>query len=156
MSGRLFVGNLSPQITEKQLARFFSSAGLVASVRIPLDRQTGRSRGFGFVEFASRDQAEHALAVFDGRELGGRVLRVGWAREPEKRGFQERGSAGKSFGEKNRAAELAQTAHAQEAWDPLEAGETQDYSSHRDSRSRKRGKHGSDRRRGRGTRRFIE
>ena len=76
MSASVFVGNLNYQTTEVELSEFFGSVGRVVSVRIPLDRDSGRSRGFGFVEFESDDVAEQAIAQCHDAELGGRRLRV--------------------------------------------------------------------------------
>jgi len=76
MSASVFVGNLNYQTTEAELSKFFSSAGPVVSVRIPLDRESGRPRGFGFVEFPSDEFAEKAVAQCHNAELGGRRIRV--------------------------------------------------------------------------------
>lgn len=76
MSASVFVGNLNYQTTEAELSAFFASAGNVLSVRIPLDRESGRPRGFGFVEFESEEVAEKAVAQCHDAELGGRRLRV--------------------------------------------------------------------------------
>lgn len=76
MSASVFVGNLNYQTTESELSAFFSGAGAVLSVRIPLDRESGRPRGFGFVEFESDELAEKAVAQFHDAELGGRRIRV--------------------------------------------------------------------------------
>ncbi|MCP4200743.1 MAG: RNA-binding protein [bacterium] len=76
MSASVFVGNLNYQTTEAELSEHFSDAGTVLSARIPLDRESGRPRGFGFVEFESEEMAERAVAQFHDAELGGRRLRV--------------------------------------------------------------------------------
>ena len=76
MSASVFVGNLNYQTTEAELSAFFSSAGSVLSVRIPLDRESGRPRGFGFVEFESDEVADKAVAQCHDAELGGRRIRV--------------------------------------------------------------------------------
>ncbi|MFQ5528342.1 MAG: RNA recognition motif domain-containing protein [Thermoanaerobaculia bacterium] len=76
MSASVFVGNLNYQTTEAQLSEFFGTVGRVVSVRIPLDRDSGRSRGFGFVEFESDEIAEQAIADRHDAELDGRRLRV--------------------------------------------------------------------------------
>lgn len=156
MSGRLFVGNLGPRITESQLARFFASAGLVATARIPIDRQTGQSRGFGFVEFPSREQAEQALAVFDGRELGGRTLRLGWAREPENRNSRVQSSPSEVGEGDLHVSGPGPPPVSRRAWESTEFVGGDDYTENRRSKPPKRGKHGSDRKRRRSTRRFIE
>ena len=90
MGARLVVGNLSQRTTERQLERFFSSWGVVATVRIPLDRSTGSARGYGFVDYASEELADLALAVFDGRKLGGRVLRLQRVSEIDTTGWHPR------------------------------------------------------------------
>lgn len=76
MSASVFVGNLNYQTTEAELVQFFGSVGTVISAKIPLDRDSGRSRGFGFVEFDSEDSVEQAIAQCNDAELGGRKLRV--------------------------------------------------------------------------------
>ena len=76
MSASVFVGNLNYQTTEQELSAFFAGAGTVLSVRIPLDRESGRPRGFGFVEFDSDEIADQAVAQCHDAELGGRRIRV--------------------------------------------------------------------------------
>ena len=76
MSASVFVGNLNYQTTEAELSAFFASAGPVLSVRIPLDRESGRPRGFGFVEFGSDEIADKAVAQCHDAEIGGRRIRV--------------------------------------------------------------------------------
>ncbi len=76
MSASVFVGNLNYQTTEAELVQFFSVAGNVVSAKIPLDRDSGRSRGFGFVEFDSEEAVEQAIERCNDSELGGRKLRV--------------------------------------------------------------------------------
>ena len=142
MGARLVVGNLNHRTTEKQLERFFSSWGTVVSVRIPRDRRTGRSRGFGFVELPNEELAELALAVFNGRQLGGRVLRLRSADPPD-------GSSNQDSGRYDR-----RPSQARETWQTAPGG-SGDYARDRGPRRRKGGKHGSDRKRGRGTRRVI-
>ncbi len=78
---RLYVGNLPFQTTETDLQDLFAQAGEVVSVTIVADRETGRSRGFGFVEFATEDEAQQAKQRFNGMEFGGRTLRVDEAQE---------------------------------------------------------------------------
>jgi RNA recognition motif-containing protein len=154
MSTKLFVGNLSPKTTGEQLTRFFSSAGLVASVRMPLDRQTGRARGFAFVEFSSKEQAEQALKVFDGRELGGNRLRVSMAR-PEGGSSPERS---REFGgrEARRGQQVGDSLDltAPEDWRPPRDDDP--YAEDRGRRRHRHGKHGSDRRRRHGARRYVD
>lgn len=76
MSKTAFVGNLSFSATEEELTRFFSEVGPVVKARIGMDRETGRSRGFAFVEFADEDSCATAIARLNGSEMGGRRLRV--------------------------------------------------------------------------------
>ncbi|MGB3562058.1 MAG: hypothetical protein WBH85_16995 [Thermoanaerobaculia bacterium] len=157
MSGRLFVGNLSLHTTEKQLARFFTSAGMAVLVKIPVDRQTGRSRGFGFVEFSSKELAEQALAVFNGRELGGRVLRLNWAREREDRDSRSGIFGGEGGGQRVPGSDHDQPPRvADDLWEVPSLEGVGDYSRRRDAKPGKHRKHGSDRKQARGTRRVIE
>lgn len=81
ISSKIFVGNLSFQTTSEELESLFRQAGDVVSVVVPTDRDTGRPRGFGFVEFASEEAAADAISRFHGVELGGRNLRVNEAED---------------------------------------------------------------------------
>jgi RNA recognition motif-containing protein len=82
MSKRLFVGNLSFQTTEESITAAFAQDGRqVASVNVIADRDTGRPRGFAFVEMATDDDAKAAIKALDGTELDGRTLRVNEAEE---------------------------------------------------------------------------
>jgi RNA recognition motif-containing protein len=83
---KLYVGNLSFETTEDDLQELFSQAGTVESVSIVADRDTGRSRGFGFVEMASRGEGEAAINQFNGMEINGRSLTVNEAKPRESRG----------------------------------------------------------------------
>ena len=76
MSRTAFVGNLSFSTTEEELTQLFGSAGPVVKARIGMDRETGRSRGFAFVEFASDEACAAAIERLNGHDLGGRRLRV--------------------------------------------------------------------------------
>jgi cold-inducible RNA-binding protein len=84
MGKRMYVGNLSYQTTESDLTNLFEQVGPVESVNIITDRDTGRSKGFGFVEMSNED-AEKAIAQFNGTELNGRSLTVNEARPREER-----------------------------------------------------------------------
>ena len=81
----IYVGNLSYGMTEDELREAFSEYGDVSSVKILSDRETGRSRGFGFVEMPNQSEGEAAVAQLNGKELGGRTLRVNEARPRERR-----------------------------------------------------------------------
>ena len=82
---RLFVGNLSYQTMENDLQDYFSQAGVVTSVNLMLDKVTGKSRGFAFVEFATAEEASKAVEEFHGKEFQGRALTVNVARPREQR-----------------------------------------------------------------------
>jgi len=86
MTMRLYVGNLSFQTTSQDLQDYFSQAGTVESANVVEDRETGRSRGFGFVEMATKEEGEAAIQQFNGKELNGRSLTVNEARPREDRG----------------------------------------------------------------------
>jgi RNA recognition motif-containing protein len=86
MSIKLYVGNLSFQTSSDELRDLFSQAGSVESANVVEDRDTGRSRGFGFVEMASKEEGEAAIAQFNGKEFNGRNLTVNEARPREDRG----------------------------------------------------------------------
>jgi RNA recognition motif-containing protein len=83
---RLYVGNLSFNTSEADLNTLFSEVGSVESCRIITDRDTGRSRGFGFVEMSSKAEGEAAIARFSGADFGGRALTVNEAKPQEQRG----------------------------------------------------------------------
>src|SRR5438309_12058754 len=82
---RLFVGNLSYQTMENDLQEYFSQAGVVTSVNLMLDKFTGKSRGFAFIEFSTPEEANKAVEMFHGKELQGRALTVNIARPREER-----------------------------------------------------------------------
>ena len=82
---RLFVGNLSYQTMENDLQEYFSQAGTVTSVNLMLDKVTGKSRGFAFVEFATPEEANKAVEQFHGKDFEGRALTVNVARPREER-----------------------------------------------------------------------
>ena len=94
MAKRLFVGNLSFQTTEADLSDLFAQVGQVDSVKIITDRDTGRSKGFAFVEMSDDSAAEQAISKFNGTDLSGRNLTVNEARPMEKREFGSRGGGG--------------------------------------------------------------
>src|ERR1051325_4254245 len=94
MSTKLFVGNLAFQTTSEDLQELFSQVGTVESASVVEDRMTGRSRGFAFVEMSSPDEANAAIEQFNGKEVGGRALKVNEAKPRENRG----GGGGRGFG----------------------------------------------------------
>ena len=81
----IYVGNLSYSLSESELRDAFAAYGEVSSVKVLMDRETGRSRGFGFVEMPNQTEAEAAVAEINGKEVGGRPLRVNEARPREER-----------------------------------------------------------------------
>ena len=91
MSTKLYVGNLSFRVSSDDLFEHFSQAGQVESANVVQDRETGRSRGFGFVEMASEDEATSAIAQFNGAEYDGRNMVVNEARPRENNGGGGRG-----------------------------------------------------------------
>ena len=85
MGTRLYVGNLNFRVTGDDLREYFSQAGEVESASVVEDRETGRSRGFGFVEMSSKEEGEAAIAQFNGNDLNGRNLTVNVAKPRESR-----------------------------------------------------------------------
>ena len=94
MSMKLYVGNLSFQTTRQDLEAAFAQAGTVQSVNVIEDRDTGRSRGFAFVEMSTNEEGTAAIDQFNGKELGGRALKVNEAKPRENRS----GGGGGGFG----------------------------------------------------------
>ena len=86
MSMKLYVGNLSFQTSSEDLQELFAKAGTVESASVVEDRETGRSRGFGFVEMSSKEEGQAAIQQFNGKEVGGRALNVNEAKPRENRG----------------------------------------------------------------------
>jgi RNA recognition motif-containing protein len=81
----IYVGNLSYAMSEGELRDAFSAFGEVSSVKILMDRETGRSRGFGFVEMPNQSEGQAAIMNLNGKDVGGRALRVNEARPRERR-----------------------------------------------------------------------
>ena len=79
----IYVGNLSYGMSEDELRDAFGAFGAVSSVKILMDRETGRSRGFGFVEMPNQSEAETAITQLNGKDVGGRALRINEARPKE-------------------------------------------------------------------------
>jgi cold-inducible RNA-binding protein len=92
---KLYVGNLSYDTSDSKLQEMFEEFGGVQSAQIIMDRETGRSKGFGFVEMGSEEEAKAAINGLNGKEIGGRVLTVNEARPREDRGG---GGGGRSGG----------------------------------------------------------
>src|SRR5258708_4722092 len=85
MSMKLYVGNLAFSTSSQDLQELFAAAGTVESASVVEDRDTGRSRGFGFVEMSSKEEGEAAIAQFNGKEVNGRALNVNEAKPRENR-----------------------------------------------------------------------
>ncbi len=94
MASRLYVGNLPYNVNEGDLQDLFSQAGDIQDVAVIKDRDTQRSRGFGFVEFANQADAEKAIQMFDGYDMDGRRLTVNMAQERPERSFSGGGRGG--------------------------------------------------------------
>ena len=86
MSSKLYVGNLSFSSTEAELKEAFGRHGTVESVNVITDRETGRPRGFAFVEMAERSAAQDAIRALDGTDFGGRTIKVNEAQDKQRRG----------------------------------------------------------------------
>jgi cold-inducible RNA-binding protein len=86
MGKKLYVGNLSYETTNTDLENLFSPHGTVQSAQVIMDRETSRSKGFGFVEMDSSDQAQAAIKALNGQESNGRALKVNEAKPREERG----------------------------------------------------------------------
>ncbi|MGB7200823.1 MAG: RNA-binding protein [Pyrinomonadaceae bacterium] len=86
MSTKLYVGNLSFDTSTQDLETMFAASGTVTSTNIIEDRETGRSRGFAFVEMSTAEEAKAAITALDGKEIGGRNLKVNEAKAREERG----------------------------------------------------------------------
>ncbi len=108
MATKLYVGNLAYSSTNDSLQQAFSKAGNVVSVNVVIDKMTGRSRGFAFVEMDTEEAAQAAIEMFDGKEIDGRPVKVNIARPMEPRapggrnfgggrpgGYQNRGQGGR-------------------------------------------------------------
>lgn len=98
MSTKLYVGNLAFQTTSQDLQELFGQAGTVQSASVVEDRDTGQSRGFAFIEMSSDEEAAAAIEQFNGKEVGGRALKVNEAKPRENRGGGGRGFGGNRNG----------------------------------------------------------
>jgi len=85
MATKLFVGSLAYSATDADLEAFFAAAGQVVSAKVIMDRETNRSKGFGFVEMSSEEEAKAAIEQLDGKELNGRPVAVNEAKPQENR-----------------------------------------------------------------------
>lgn len=95
MGKKLYVGNLSYNTGKEELERLFSQFGTVVSVQVIMDRETGRSKGFGFVEMGSDEEAQAAISDLNDKKVDGRNLKVNEARPPESRGGGGGGRGGR-------------------------------------------------------------
>ena len=86
MTKKLYVGNLSYNADDHELEQIFSAHGTVESAQVIMDRETGRSKGFGFVEMSSEEEAQACISNLDGREFDGRNIKVNEAKPRENRG----------------------------------------------------------------------
>ncbi len=86
MGNKLYVGNLAYSVDDSSLSAMFSEYGQVTSAQVVMDRMSGRSKGFGFVELSTPEEAQAAIAALDGKENGGRTLTVNLAKPKEDRG----------------------------------------------------------------------
>ena len=96
MAKKLYVGNLGYTVTDSDLEQMFAAYGTVQSAQVVMDRDSGRSKGFGFVEMGSDQEAQAAIAALNGKEVGGRTLTVNEAR-PKTEGGRG-GSGGRGGG----------------------------------------------------------
>jgi len=94
MGKKLYVGGLSYDTTEETLKQTFGQAGTVETVKVILDRDSGRSKGFGFVEMATNEEAAKAIELFNGKDLDGRSLTVNEAKPMEPRSPRPGGGGG--------------------------------------------------------------
>jgi RNA recognition motif-containing protein len=105
MATKLFVGSLAYSVTDQELEDFFAAVGKVTSAKVIVDRETNRSKGFGFVEMENDDEAKAAVAQLNGKELGGRAVAIDEAKPQEnreRRPFNGGGGGGFSRGNDRR------------------------------------------------------
>ncbi len=104
MATKLFVGSLAYSVTDAELEEFFAAVGKVVSAKVIVDRDTDRSKGFGFVEMETEDEAKAAIAELDGKELNGRAVAVNEAKPQENRERRSfgGGNGGGGYGGGNR------------------------------------------------------
>jgi len=94
---KLYVGNLSYETTDSDLQNLFQPHGTVQSAQVIMDRDAGRSKGFGFVEMNSGEEAQAAIAALNGKDMNGRALTVNEARPREERGGAQRTGGGRRY-----------------------------------------------------------
>lgn len=102
MESKLYVGNLSYDTTDQELEQSFSEFGEIASATVVKDRDTNRSKGFGFVEFVQAADAQKAMEAMNGKDVNGRSLKVDEARPQKDRSRSSNRSSGRSSGGYNR------------------------------------------------------
>ncbi len=100
MGNNLFVGNLPFDVDDTQLAQLFAQAGTVTSAHVVINKFSGQSRGYGFVEMSSDAEAAQAVSLLHGREVSGRALTVNEARPREERSYRGGGGGGGGYGER--------------------------------------------------------
>jgi len=93
---KLYVGNLTYEVTNSELERMFQPHGQVESAQVIMDRETGRSKGFGFVEMGTQQEAQAAIQALNGQDSNGRALTVNEAKPREERGDRAKGGYGGS------------------------------------------------------------
>jgi len=98
MGKRLYVGNVSFDVSDEELEQAFSQYGEISSAKVVRDQYTGRSKGFGFVEFAQEADAQKAMEDMNGKELSGRVIKVDEARDTRSQDRGDRGDRGQRSG----------------------------------------------------------
>ena len=98
MSKKLYVGNLSYDVTDNDLSKLFEPHGTVKSAQVIMDRDVGRSKGFGFVEMQNDQEAQAAISALNGQDSGGRALTVNEAKPKTDRGGGGGGGGGRGYG----------------------------------------------------------
>jgi RNA recognition motif-containing protein len=104
MATKLFVGSLAYSVTDQELEEFFATAGKVVSAKVIIDRDTNRSKGFGFVEMESDEEAKAAIDQLNGKELSGRAIAIDEAKPQENRERRPFNGGGQGGGGFNRSA----------------------------------------------------
>ena len=122
MAKKLYVGNLSYGTTDSDLQRMFEEFGTVQSAQVIMDRESGRSKGFGFVEMGSDQEAQAAIKALNGKDLDGRALTVNEAKPREDRGGRSGGGGGGGGGEAVTAAADATSRPALEELTAISSG----------------------------------